>query len=261
MNDRDYLWLAQLFYAATIGLTIWRWRGGGRTSTQRANYAAMLCGFVLHTAFLAMRGHQLTRCPLTNSFEMWVFVAWAAVLFYVLIGTAYRVSFLGAFTAPLVLAMSIYALVFADDAPRPRPAVTTAWVEFHAAIAVLAVGAFALGFVAGAMYLMQERQLKTRQLGPTFLQMPSIDRLDKINFRLIIMGFALLTLGMIGGFMSYRVVGYVPTPKLVWAIAAWVIYAGLLAARLAWSVRGRRITLVSMVSFALLIVTFWGIAR
>lgn len=261
MSDRDYLWLAQLFYAATIGLTIWRWRGGGRTATQRANFATMLCGFVLHTAFLAMRGHELARCPLTNPFETLAFIAWAAVVFYLLIGTAYRISFLGSFTAPLVLAISVFALVAASDVPQPRPSVSTPWVEFHAAIAILAVGAFALGFVAGAMYLMQERQLKTRQLGPAFLQMPSIDKLDKINFRLIIMGFVMLTVGVVGGFISYRIVGHTGTPKIVWAVGAWIVYAGLLAARLVWSVRGRRITVASMVSFAVMLATFWGIAR
>lgn len=261
MNDRDYLWLAQMFYAVTLGLTIWRWRGGGRTSAQRANFAMMLCGFALHTVALVLRGQAVGRCPLTNPFEILTFVAWSAALFYLVIGSAYRVSFLGAFTAPLVLAISLFALLVTDDAPRARPATTTPWVEFHAAIAILAVGAFALGFVAGAMYLLQERQLKTRRLGPTFLEMPSIDRLDKINFRLIIMGFAMLTVGVVGGFVSYRIVGHTATTKIVWALGAWVVYAGLLAARLGWSLRGRRITVASMLSFVAILATFWSVAR
>ncbi len=256
MSDRDYLWLAQLFYAVTIGLTIWCRRTGGR-----ANFATTLCGFALHTMFLVQRGHALARCPLTNNFEVLAFIAWSAVLFYLVIGSAYRVSFLGAFTAPLVLALSLLALLVANDAPLARPQATTKWVEFHAAIAILAVGAFALGFVAGAMYLLQERQLKTRRLGPTFLEMPSMDRLDKINFRLIIMGFAMLTAGVIGGFVSYRIVGHAATTKIIWAVGAWVVYAGLLAARLGWSVRGRKLTVASMLSFVVMLVTFWGVAR
>ena len=70
----------------------------------------------------------------------------------------------------------------------------------------------------------------------------------------------MLTVGMIGGVISYKIVGHWPTPKIVWAVAVWVVYAALLAARLAWSLRGRRVALVTVMSFAFVLVTFWGIS-
>jgi ABC-type transport system involved in cytochrome c biogenesis permease subunit len=248
------------FYAVSGALTLRRLRSGGSSpATHRANYLAMLCGFALHTAFLIERGQAMGRCPLTNLFETQIFVAWAAVLFYLVVGPAYRVSFLGAFTAPLVLAICLAALVAGIDVPGAEPLARSPWVEFHAAMAIVAYGAFALAFVAGAMYLMQERQLKTRRLGPAFLQMPSIEQLDQINLRLILLGFAMLSVGMIGGFISYRIVGHWATAKIVWAITVWLVYAALLAARLGWSVRGRRVAVISMLSFAFVLVTFWSV--
>lgn len=261
MSDRDFLWLALAFYAASGVLTLRRLRAGGSSSALRlTNYIAMLCGFALHTTFLMMRGQQVGRCPLTTSFEVTTFIAWAAVLFYLLIGPSYRVSFLGAFTAPLVLAIDLVALLGLNDAPRVEPLARSAWVEFHAAIAILAYGAFALAFVVGAMYLVQERQLKTRQLSPSFLLLPSIEQLDVINFRLILLGFVMLTAGMIGGFVSYRIVGHWAAPKIAWAVVVWLVYALLLTARFAWSLRGKRNAVVSMMSFAFVLVSFWGVS-
>ncbi len=260
MPDRSFLWLAVAFYAVSGALTLRRLRAGGSSATtHRANYLAMLCGFALHTAFLLQRGQALGRCPLTNLFETQVFVAWAAVLFYLVVGPAYRVSFLGAFTAPPVLVICLAALLARIDAPRAEPLARSPWVEFHAATAILAYGAFALAFVAGAMYLVQERQLKTRRLSPAFLQMPSIEQLDQINLRLIALGFAMLTVGMIGGFISYRIVGHTTAPKIVWAITVWFVYAAFLAARLVWSLRGRKVAVASMLSFAFVLVTFWSV--
>lgn len=262
INDRTFLWLAQVFYAVSCVLTLRRLRAGGSgAALQRVNYAAMAAGFALHTMFLYLRGQQVGRCPLTNLFETQAFIAWAAVLFFLLIGPSYRVSFLGAFTAPLVLLICLAALIFPNiDVAQAQPATRSAWVEFHAAIAILASGAFALAFVTGAMYLRQERQLKRRQLSSSFLLLPSIEQLDSIHYRLLIMGFGMLTVGMIGGLVSYHIVGHWTTPKIVWAVSVWVLYGALLLARGLWTLRGRKVAVASMASFAFMLIGFWGVS-
>ena len=181
------------------------------------------------------------------------------MLFFLLIGPSYRVSFLGAFTAPLVLLICLAALISPVDVPHLEPITRSAWVEFHAAIAIVAYGAFALAFVTGAMYLFQERQLKTRRLTSSFLLLPSIEQLDVIHFRLLIMGFAMLTVGMIGGMISYQIVGHWPLPKIVWAATVWLLYGALVLGRGLWSLRGRKVAVMSMVSFGLMLVGFWGV--
>jgi HemX protein len=260
MTDRTFIWLALAFYGVSGGLTLYRLRKNEpSTLTHPLNYATMLIAFALHTTFLYLRGQTVHRCPLTNPLETTVFITWAAVLFYLLIGPSYRVSFLGAFTAPLVFAICLVALLGLNDSPRRVPLSRSPWVDFHAAIAILAYGAFALAFVTGAMYLLQERQLKTRQLSASFLLLPPIEQLDVINFRLIILGFAMLTAGMVGGMISYRIVGHWTVPKIVWASSVWLFYAALLAARQFWSLRGRKVVRLSMIAFAFVLVTFWGL--
>ncbi len=261
MNDRTLLWLAQGFYLVSCALTVRRLRGrGDAEALQRFNFITMAVGFLLHTGFLYWRGQQVQRCPLTNLFETAAFVTWAAVLFYLLIGGAYRISFLGAFTAPLVLAICVPGLLGRADVTRAEPLTRSAWVEFHAAIAVVSGGAFALAFVAAAMYLWQERQLKSRKLSSSFLLLPAIEKLDVIQFRLLVMGFAMLTAGVVGGFVSYRIVGYWPAPKIAWALTVWGLYAALLAGRLGQAWRGRKVAVASMLSFVFMLVGYWGVS-
>ncbi|HVM62974.1 MAG TPA: cytochrome c biogenesis protein CcsA [Verrucomicrobiae bacterium] len=259
-GDRIFLWLAQVFYATSCVVTLRRLRAAGAgPELQRANYAAMACGFAFHTVFLYLRGHALGRCPLTNLFETQAFITWAAVLFFLLIGPSYRVSFLGAFTAPLVLVICLAALLSPVDVAGSAPPNHSPWIEFHAAIAVLACGAFALAFVTGGMYLFQERQLKTRRLTSSFLLLPSIEQLDVIHFRLLIMGFGMLTVGMAGGIVSYHIVGHWTIPKIIWASSVWTLYGAVVAARGLWALRGRKVAVASMASFTVMLVGFWGV--
>jgi ABC-type transport system involved in cytochrome c biogenesis permease subunit len=260
MNDRPVLCLALACYAAGVVLTIRRLRSRGtRPEWERMNHIVMAAGFVLQTVFLYLRGQHVGRCPLTNLFETQAFATWALVLFYLLIGPSYRVSFLGAFTAPLVLVICLVALLSPIDVARAEPLTRSGWVELHAAIAILATGAFALSFVTGGMYLLQERQLKRRRLSTSFLLLPSIEQLDVINFRLLVLGFAMLTVGMIGGIISYQIVGHWTVPKIIWAWVVWGLYAALLVARRVWTLRGRKIATVTMVAFVFMLVTYWGV--
>ena len=75
-------------------------------------------GFLLQTYFLYVRGELRGRCPLTNLFEVIGFLCWALVLFYLIVGTTYRLSPLGVLTAPLVCVLQVFALVASLDRPR-----------------------------------------------------------------------------------------------------------------------------------------------
>ncbi|MEI6084669.1 MAG: cytochrome c biogenesis protein CcsA [Verrucomicrobiota bacterium] len=262
MTDQTFIWSAAACYAISGILTVDRLRRSKTSvTTHPINYATMLAGFVFHTLFLYSRGHTLQRCPLTNSFETTVFIAWAAVLFYLLIGPSYRVSFLGAFTAPFVLAILVIALLVLNDSVAGVRLLRSPWVDFHAGIAILSFGAFGLAGVTGLMYIIQERQLKTRKLTSSFLLLPSIEQLDVINARLTLLGFVMLTAGMIGGMISYRIIGHWDAPKIIWAVAVWLIYASITLARQLGSVRGRKIAWASVGAFAFALVFYWVISH
>jgi ABC-type uncharacterized transport system permease subunit len=259
MNERLCLWGALAVYAAASALTARRLQRGLAAGTwHHVNVALVVVGFILHTMALILRGEHLHRCPLTNLFEVQAFIAWSLVLFYLVIGPSYRVSFLGAFTAPLVLAVLLTALLAPIDVVAKTPGKHSAWVESHAAVGIVACGALALACVVGVMYLVQERQLKSRHPGRLMLLLPSLDQLDVIGFRLLVVGFGLLSAGMVGGVVSNRVVGAWPLPKTAWAVAVWCLYGALFAGRATQSWRGRKAAVSMIAAFVLMLAAFWG---
>jgi HemX protein len=257
--DRHLLAGSTLCFLLGFAYTVFSMKHTRLQRSTRFNLAVLAAGFLLQTGFLYLRGKALGRCPLTNLFEVVVFLSWAMVLFYLIIGNTYRLSPLGMFTAPLAFALQTFALV----SPLDRPAVLTAkgsvnpWLEFHAAFSVLAYGAFALASVAAGMYLWQERQLKTHRLKSLFFQLPPIAELGQVNARLVMVGFILLSLGLCAG------VG-MGTPNawmhLSGPLITWLFYAFLVQARWgAWKLGPRLVATLSIAAFSVALLSLWGL--
>ena len=227
----------------------------GHYRPRRLNLAMMALGFALQTAFLVGRGKMIAHCPLTNLFEVLVFLSWAMALFYFLIGPAYRLSLLGMFTEPLVFLIQTVALLSPMDLPHAPFPPHNHWMELHAALSVLSYGAFAMAGVAGVMYLAQERQLKTRRLGVIFFQMPPITALATANLRLLWAGLILLTIGLASAPAIGAKVGH---GVLLWGAAMWLCYMALLLGR---RLGPRRVAIFSAAAFVVSIIALCALTH
>src|ERR1041385_3853620 len=217
--ERQILLGSTLCFLVAVAHTLATLREG-MFRPRRFNFVAIIVGFTLQSAFLYLRGHALGRCPITNLFEVFVFLAWSLALIYLVIGPAYRLSLMGAFTAPLVLLIQGFALLAPIDIRHPVRMAVDPWLEFHASMSMIAYGAFALACVAGVMYLVQERQLKTRNLLSIFYHLPPLSDLFVAITRLLWWGLGLYTLGLISGFFIGQ-----PLPKVqvFCSFAVWLL--------------------------------------
>src|SRR5262249_4312239 len=156
------------------------------------------------------------------------FVTWAIVATYLVFGLVWhRLRFLGAFASPVLFAVGVFALMPALDPDRgPRPEFTGGDTSLHAALILLAYGAFGLAAVAGAMFLTQEHNLKFHNLRAFLAIFPPIQRLELITNRLVFAGFVLLTLGLtVGAFLPRPPeVHFFQDPKVIWSALLWVFY-------------------------------------
>lgn len=208
------------FFVAVVPAARALMSGQWRTSRQ---WLAMLVGFVLQTAAVYWRGQAVGQCPMKSLSDVLVFTAWSVVLLYFLVGPTYRVSLLGMFTAPLVVAM--HGLAFGVPGAFPayaQKAKIDPWVELHAALALISYAAFALACITGVMYLLQERLLKQHRIGGLFYQLPPIQGLARAIQRLVLFGLALLSVSLA---LSFRLTTPISSPKLVFAWAVWGLYA------------------------------------
>ena len=253
--DRQLLIVSTVCFLAAIGRTIVALRAG-IFRPGRFNFLSIGLGFIFQTAFLSIRGHALGRCPLTNLFEVFIFLAWSVALIYMLVGPAYRLSLMGAFTAPLVVLLQGFALLAPIDTRHPVKLPANPWLEFHASISLVAYGAFALACIAGVMYLVQERQLKTHQLHSIFSHLPPLTDLFAAITRLLWWGFALYTLGLASGFFVGQPLPYV---QVVFAFGVWLLYAAILQGRHLRRLAPKHVAALCIVGFSAALALLWGI--
>jgi HemX protein len=253
--DRYLLIVSTLCFLAAIVRTVLSLRA--RTfQPSRFSFLAIGLGFIFQTAFLSVRGHALGRCPLTNLFEVFIFLAWSVALIYMLVGPAYRLSLMGAFTAPLVFLLQAFALLAPIDIRHPVKLPANPWLEFHASTSIVAYGAFGLACIAGVMYLVQERQLKTHQLHSIFYHLPPLTDLFAAITRLLWWGFELYTLGLVSGFFTG---GPLPRVQLVAAIGVWLLYAAILQGRHLRRLAPKRVAALCVIGFSAALTLLWGI--
>ncbi len=202
----------------------------GRHHDSRANLLVMAFGFLFLSATLYLRGQMHHRCPITSLQEVLIFLSWSMVLLYFILGKSFRLSLLGVFIAPLVLVFQLFALAgfFLEGAPETTSEHTDkmdGWLELHASVSLVSFGSLALAGVAGLMFLVQDRQLKRRQLKALFYNLPPIRYLTIAVIRLIVIGVILLTVGIISAFLMENV----PAPlHQGLSMLAWLAYIALL---------------------------------
>lgn len=259
LTDRHAFLFAVIAYGVSAVYSVFLWRKGFRRD-DRVNYLLLAGAFSFHTVAMLKRGVSLGYCPVHNLYEATVFIAWGLALAYLGIGLWRRMRFLGAFVAPLLFGIGVFALMPALDPPHgPKPEFSGALLSLHAGFILLAYGALGLGAASGAMYLMQEHNLKFNKLRAVLSLLPPIQRLQLVTRRLSQVGFALLTLGLYFGGRLPRPEGvfYFQDSKVAWACALWLAcltllvlrWRGLSPRRFAWGIVGL---------FGFVLLTFWG---
>jgi ABC-type uncharacterized transport system permease subunit len=249
------LMVAALCFLASFCYTLYALKAG-RFRPGRVNFVAILTGFAFQTAFLYLRGKAEGSCPLNSLFDVLIFQSWSLVLTYLIVGPAYRLSLLGAFSAPialLLLLVALFAPISQEIVRRPR---INAWIETHAALSIIAYGAFGLSSVAGIMYLLQERQLKSQKASSLLYNLPPINDLAAAIGRLMAFGLALLTISFAAGFLSQMPVN---TLKFWGSVAIWVAYGAMVLMNRIHSLAPRRLAELSIAVFAVALITLPGI--
>src|SRR5213075_2158676 len=135
-------------------------------------------------------------------------------------------------------------------------------LSIHVGAAAVGTGILALAFGLALLYLASEKQVKSKRPGRLFARLPSLDLLDKAGYRLAVWGFVFLSLTIAtGSLVSHESTGKALPfePKQGFAVLAWALFASLIQARLVAGWRGRRVALLVITGFVLIIGTYVGI--
>lgn len=261
-SDRILFAAAVAFYAAAALVSVSVWRRGFREES-RPIFLLLLGGLALHTGAMLRRGFSLERCPISNLFEATMFVAWTISAAYAVLGGFRGLRFLGAFTAPLLTLLGVFALMPALDRHHGlQPDFSAGWGPIHAALVLLAYGAFGLGSLASGMYLRQDHNLRFNKTRALVGLLPSISRLEVTATRLLWIGLGLLSAGLFTGSLYLREARgswFVPDPFVVYSVVTWLVYGAILVGASRFHQGGRRLAWGAVLGFAVLMLTFWGV--
>ena len=139
--------------------------------------------------------------------------------------------------------------------------------QVHLLLAILAYSLLTIAAIHALLMATMERRLHgdamaaPGRLGVVIDRLPPLLAMEGVLFRLITVGFILLTATLISGiFFSEELFGR-PLRfdhKTVFAIAAWIVFAGLLFGRLVFGWRGRTALRWTMTGFVMLLLAYVG---
>jgi ABC-type uncharacterized transport system permease subunit len=213
---------------------------------------ALVFAAVLHIGFLAADWAVAGNLPIGDIHRMLSLASLLIVLAYLIASTRYRITVLGGFITPVTL-LFLFGASLGRSVEHVPQEVRSILLPVHISVNVLGVVAFTLAFATALAYLIQEALLRRKQLGGLFQRLPALDVLDSLGFRLITIGFPLLTVGIVtGGLWAVRLnPGEAAiTTGQAFALAAWVVFAAVLGLRVAAGWRGRRAAIGTMVGYA-----------
>jgi len=261
----DKLWLlpAVACYAVSAALFVFD-RLSGRTKATGYAVKILGAGVVLHAFNLIARGLEAGNIPVSNFPQAVSFLAWLTALAGLLMIVRLKLGVIGALVAPIVtLALGAASLTTSSGRVVLPAPLRSVWLPIHVTLAILGYTMFVLAASVSIAYLAYESRLKSkRALGPANESAPSLEKLDRINYRLLGWGFMMLSLAIVSGaiwadsrwghFWSWE-------PIESWSLAIWVLYAALLESRLTIGWRGRRAAALTLVVFGLLVGSFMGV--
>jgi len=217
-------------------------------------------GFLCHTGVIALQYFEGGHIPVQSLHETLSTFGWAIVGVFLILQVKFNLMVLGALVAPL----ATLAVVIASILPRPPveldPLFRGLWRTFHIGTLIVGLAAFAIAFLLGILYLIQERAIKDKKRGFFFRRLPSLNLLDSMGYSCLITGFPMLTCGIITGVIYAQMVHgrfWSWDHKEIFAGITWLVYAVLLHERLAVGWQGRRAAIMTIVGFVILIFTFF----
>jgi ABC-type uncharacterized transport system permease subunit len=124
------------------------------------------------------------------------------------------------------------------------------------ALSFVGLAALATAAAAGALYLVERRELKSHHFGSVFRSFPPLETLDRVNHLSALIAWVALTLGVALA-ASYAVVyGQLEAPQVVWGGVAWLAAAGLVATRQLAGWRAHRAAVAATIAFALVVTSY-----
>jgi ABC-type transport system involved in cytochrome c biogenesis permease subunit len=244
-----------LSYLTALVLELVRQGRPGR-AVRVAGLVAGVAGLVAQTIFLAV--HQPNPATAYGSLLL---LAWVLAVFYLYGSVHHRSPAWSLFVLPVVIVLVGLSFLSARDGGEIGSWFSPErfWGTVHGLLLLAGSVGITVGFLASVMYLVQAHRLRMKRPPLGGLRLLSLERLETMNRRAITLAFPLLTVGLLLGAMrvplAWGSTANWLDPKVLGTLGLWVVALLLLYLRYAIHVPPRRLALLTIVAFALMLVT------
>ncbi len=252
---------AALYAGAAAGYLVYFARPRHARAAQVGG-ALLAAAFAVHAVAIGFGCREFGGAEFFSLRGGLAFLAFLAAGAYLVLHRMYRIPTVGAFVTPLILVVLLPALFGTPGRPGivpetlRRPSLTV-----HITTALLGVAFFAIAVGVALMYLLQEREVKGKHFGALFSRLPSLDSLDRLNQRLVRLGFVVFSVALVTGTLVAKTVwksAWQWDPQQVSSLVVWLLYGVLVQLRhTGW--HGRRYAVLTLVGFVIVIGSMIGL--
>ena len=278
-----------VFYILLINLPLSLFAVFNKKSSSVVSILTITINFLI-TIQLISRWYISGHFPISNLYESLYFLTWGICLTQLLLEKEYPSPIISALAIPSELILIAFAcFVLPEDLKLSSnlvPALRSSWLIMHVSVVMLSYAALITGSLLSASILLinqkEPLQIRSSSIGiggfrihnsnsinnileP--LDFSHTEKLDTLSYRSILVGFVLLTLGLISGAVwANEAWGtwWSWDPKETWAFISWLFYAAYLHTRISKGWQGRKPALLATSGFFIVLicylgVNFWGI--
>ena len=266
-------------------------------NTDKVGYRLTLCANLLIFTLLSWRWLENGYFPLSNLYESLLFFTWGITAITVIIERNISISLIGAVTSPLSLFVIGFATLSLPEGMQKAaplvPALKSNWLMMHVSIMMLSYSTLITGSLLSILFLVltlgKNVSLQGSSLGGTNLQqvdtrnmsmavlegtipnktklgssdsLSLLEPLDNLSYRIIGLGFPVLTTGIIAGAVwANEAWGayWSWDPKETWALITWFVFAAYLHARITKSWQGIRPAILASIGFVVVWICYLGV--
>lgn len=230
-------------------------------------YFRIMCNFFVGVG-LVINIHEFCtlwvstgQFPSSTVYDFMLLLSAAFAATYFIINIKIKSNVIGLFILPFPIVFSILA-AFAPVGEPPQ-FVESVWRYGHLPFIILGTTFFIAAFLSAAMYLIQERQLRSKSFGVVFRRFPSLDAINKMNDMALKVGFYFFSIGAILGFiwmLKSGSGGAFATLKIIFSLITWAVFAFIMVIKARKGMPPRKMALLTVAGFLSVVITYIGVA-
>lgn len=225
----------------------------------------LFAGLIVQLGYIVIDYIRLGNFLFDNLSGLFLFLSFFTILIFIILAIGYPNQIFRIIFPPVSIFFMILSITISDQSIIVQQFLTKSPVfgklmlYMHASFAMLGYLLFGVACLTSMFFLYQENKIKSKKLALQNVKVPSLGFLDKLNYKVIAVGFLFLSVGLLLG-INMKIIAtggeLEITLRQILPIATWLIYAIFLIDRFITGLRGKITSLWAIAGFLTAIGSF-----